>query len=34
MFAIVASYLPSNEGDELRTLAGDVTQWYKNGVEM
>jgi antitoxin component YwqK of YwqJK toxin-antitoxin module len=40
MFAIVASYLPSNEGDELRTLAGDVVfnhtdkygNTYKNGL--
>ncbi len=30
MFAIVAAYLPSNEGDELRRLAGHVVFKYGN----
>ena len=40
MFAIVAAYLPSSEGDDLRRVAGDVVfrhegkygRTYKNGV--
>jgi hypothetical protein len=39
MFAVIAAFLPSNEGDDLRRVAGDVvfkheTQGctYKNGV--